>query len=191
MFVSRIIDAFGGKSSSCWTPDDPFIQKKRPILTPFQRENRKIQGVGQKRKVQQTLEFTGLLWRRVRDSNPRFLLGTRHFECRTFDLSDNSPYISSVILAPEECKKNTQERYEIVKSEPAQSPVRWTFSADETAGASKNFTLITLQLIQHQLVLLYHTLTPFATLFPDRLAVLHSRPQKNGNTPRFFCRNVL
>ena len=61
------------------------------------------------------------------------------FECRTFDLSDNSPYISSVILAPEECKKNTQERYEIVKSEPTQSPVRRTFSADETAGASKNF----------------------------------------------------
>ena len=61
------------------------------------------------------------------------------FECRTFDLSDNSPYTSSVILAPEECKKNTQERYEIVKSEPAQSPVRRTFSADETAGASKNF----------------------------------------------------
>ena len=82
-------------------------------------------------------------WRRVRDSNPRFLLGTRHFECRTFDLSDNSPYISSVILAPEECKKNTQERYEIVKSEPAQSPVRRTFSADETAGASKNFECCT------------------------------------------------
>jgi hypothetical protein len=61
------------------------------------------------------------------------------FECRTFDLSDNSPYISSVIPAPEECKKNTQEQYEIVKSEPAQSPVRRTFSADETAGASKNF----------------------------------------------------
>ena len=61
------------------------------------------------------------------------------FECRTFDLSDNSPYTSSVILAPEECKKNTQEQYEIVKSEPAQSLVRWTFSADETAGASKNF----------------------------------------------------
>ena len=70
MFVSCIIDAFGGKSSSCEMPDDPFIQKKRPILTPFQRENRKIQGVGQKRKVQQTLEFTGLFWRRGWDSNP-------------------------------------------------------------------------------------------------------------------------
>lgn len=66
-------------------------------------------------------------------------MGTRHFECRTFDLSDNSPYTSSVILALEECKKNTQEQYEIMKSEPAQSPVRRTFSADETAGASKNF----------------------------------------------------
>ena len=61
------------------------------------------------------------------------------FECCTFDHSDNSPYYSSVILAPEECKKNTQERYEIVKSEPAQSLVRRTFSADETAEASKNF----------------------------------------------------
>uniref|UniRef100_UPI003A910F7E hypothetical protein n=1 Tax=Hominenteromicrobium sp. TaxID=3073581 RepID=UPI003A910F7E len=61
------------------------------------------------------------------------------FECCTFDHSDNSPYYSSVILAPEECKKNTQERYEIAKSEPAQSLVRRTFSADETAEASKNF----------------------------------------------------
>ena len=69
-------------------------------------------------------------------------------------------------------KKNTQERYEIVKSEPAQSPVRRTFSADETAGASKNFELITLQAIQYQLTQLYHTLTPFATLFAGRLARL-------------------
>lgn len=107
------------------------------------------------------------------------------FECRTFDLSDNSPYISSVILAPEECKKNTQERYEIVKSEPAQSPVRRTFSAGETAEASKNITLITLQLIQHQLILLYHTLTPFATLFPDRLAVLQAG-RKKMETPLAF-----
>ena len=76
-------------------------------------------------------------------------MGTRHFECRTFDLSDNSPYYSSVILAPEECKKNTQERYEIVKSEPAQSPVRRTFSADETAGASKDFECSSLQPLRY------------------------------------------
>ena len=71
------------------------------------------------------------------------------FECRTFDLSDNSPYISSVILAPEECKKNTQERYEIVKSEPAQSPVRRTFSVDETAVASKNFESFSLRPLRY------------------------------------------
>ena len=106
-------------------------------------------------------------WRRVRDSNPRFLLGTRHFECRTFDLSDNSPYISSVILAPEECKKNTQERYEIVKSEPVQSPVRRTFSADETAGASKNFesAVMTTSIPLHAG---YHTTLFAAVQHPDR-----------------------
>ncbi len=71
------------------------------------------------------------------------------FEYRTFDLSDNSPYISSVILAPEECKKNTQERYEIVKSEPVQSPVRRTFSVDEAAGASKNFESFSLRPLRY------------------------------------------
>ena len=139
MFVSHIIDAFGGKSSSCWTPDDPFIQKKRPILTPFQRENRKIQGAGQKRKVQQTLEFTGLFWRRVRDSNPRFLLGTRHFECRTFDHSDNSPCISTVFRALRKCKKNRQERYEILKFDPAKTLINQGFSAEKTARANAHF----------------------------------------------------
>ena len=52
------------------TKKHAVLTQKRPILTPFQRENRKIQGVGQKRKVQQTLEFTGLFWRRGWDSNP-------------------------------------------------------------------------------------------------------------------------
>ena len=102
-----------------------------------------------------------------------------------YDLFDSPPYISTVFRALRKCKKNTQERYEIVKSEPTQSPVRRTFSADETTGASKNITLITLQLIQHQLILLYHTLTPFATLFPDRLAVLQSG-RKKMETPLAF-----
>ena len=34
---------------------------------------------------------TFLLWRRVRDSNPRYFR-TQHFECCTFDHSDNSPF---------------------------------------------------------------------------------------------------
>ena len=61
-----------------------------------------------------------------------------------YDLFDSPPYISTVFRALRKCKKNTQERYEIVKSEPAQSPVRRTFSAEETAGASKNFESVPL-----------------------------------------------
>ncbi len=69
------------------------------------------------------------------------LLGTNHMisSRSRYDLFDSPPYISTVFRALRKCKKNTQEQYEIVKSEPAQRPVRWTFSADETAGASKNF----------------------------------------------------
>ena len=73
------------------------------------------------------------------------LLGTNHMisSRSRYDLFDSPPYISTVFRALRKCKKNTQERYEVVKSEPAQSPVRWTFSADETAGASKNFECCT------------------------------------------------
>ena len=49
-------------------------------------------------------------WRRVRDSNPRFLLGTRHFECRTFDLSDNSPCLFSSGFLSRNLLKNSLER---------------------------------------------------------------------------------
>ncbi|WP_440553564.1 hypothetical protein, partial [Vescimonas sp.] len=61
------------------------------------------------------------------------------FECRTFDLSDNSPYTSSVILAPEECKKNTQEQYEILKFDPAKTLINQGFSAEKTARANAHF----------------------------------------------------
>ena len=44
-------------------------------------------------------------WRRVRDSNPRFLLGTQHFECCTFDHSDNSPCLFSSGFLPKNCSK--------------------------------------------------------------------------------------
>ena len=69
------------------------------------------------------------------------LLGTNHMisSRSRYDLFDSPPYISTVFRALRKCKKNTQEQYEIVKSEPTQSPVRRTFSADETTGASKNF----------------------------------------------------
>ena len=51
-----------------------------------------------------SIKITVDFWRRVRDSNPRFLLGTQHFECCTFDHSDNSPYVKPEIL------KNTEDR---------------------------------------------------------------------------------
>ena len=36
-------------------------------------------------------------WRRVRDSNPGCFVSTQHFECCTFDHSDNSPDITNVL----------------------------------------------------------------------------------------------
>ena len=50
------------------------------------------------------------MWRRVRDSNPRFLLGTRHFECRTFDRSDNSPYLFPSVFSAKNLLKNSLGR---------------------------------------------------------------------------------
>ena len=82
-------------------------------------------------------------------------------------------------------RKHKSIRFEILKSEPAQSPVRWTFSAGETAGASKNITLITLQLIQHQLISLYHTLTPLQLFFPIGLQSYKSG-RKKMETPLAF-----
>lgn len=49
-------------------------------------------------------------WRRVRDSNPRFLLGTQHFECCTFDHSDNSPCLFSSGFLSRNLFKNSLER---------------------------------------------------------------------------------
>ena len=58
-------------------------------------------------------------WRRVRDSNPRYFR-TQHFECCTFDHSDNSPCIQMLkrngqnfkrfLLGKTLGKKNRQER---------------------------------------------------------------------------------
>ena len=112
MFVSHIIDAFGGKSSSCEMPDDPFNQKKRPILTPFQRENRKIQGVGQKRKVQQTLEFTGLFWRRGWDSNPCAIARKLISSQPRYDHFDTSPCMSNTVRTPWTSKKRKTKMLE-------------------------------------------------------------------------------
>ena len=49
-------------------------------------------------------------WRRVRDSNPRFLFGTQHFECCTFDHSDNSPCLFSSGFLSRNLLENSLER---------------------------------------------------------------------------------
>ena len=61
------------------------------------------------------------------------------FECRTFDHSDNSPCISTVFRALRKCKKNRQERYEILKFDPAKTLINQGFSAEKTARANAHF----------------------------------------------------
>ena len=53
--------------------------------------------------------------------------GRESFECRTFDHSDNSPCISTVFRALRKCKKNRQERYEILKFDPAKTLINQGF----------------------------------------------------------------
>ena len=65
--------------------------------------------------------------------------GIESFECRTFDHSDNSPYISTVFRALRKCKKNRQERYEILKFDPAKTLINQGFSAEKTARANAHF----------------------------------------------------
>ena len=52
--------------------------------------------------------FRTARWRRVRDSNPRYF-PTQHFECCTFDHSDNSPSMKTITAFREKCKKFMQE----------------------------------------------------------------------------------
>ena len=85
------------------------LTQKRPILTPFQRENRKIQGVGQKRKVQQTLEFTGLFWRSGWDSNPRTLADQTISNRSRYDHFDTTPCMSNTVRTPWTSKKRKNQ----------------------------------------------------------------------------------
>ena len=67
-----------------------------------------------------------------------------HFECRTFDHSDNSPCISTVFRALRKCKKNRQERYEILKLELGKTLINQGFSAEKTARANAHFESVPL-----------------------------------------------
>lgn len=78
-------------------------------------------------------------WRRVRDSNPRFLLGTQHFECCTFDHSDNSPCILFRISSKNFWKELTERTTKYSIFEPEKTLYLWAFLAEQTANSSKNF----------------------------------------------------
>ena len=56
-----------------------------------------------------------------------------------YDLFDSPPYISTVFRALRKCKKNRQERYEILKLELGKTLINQGFSAEKTARASAHF----------------------------------------------------
>ena len=56
-----------------------------------------------------------------------------------YDLFDSPPYISTVFRALRKCKKNRQERYEILKLELGKTLINQGFSAEKTARANAYF----------------------------------------------------
>ncbi len=60
-----------------------------------------------------------------------------------YDRFDSPPYISTVFRALRKCKKNRQERYEILKFDPAKALINQGFSAEETARANAHFECCT------------------------------------------------
>ena len=60
-----------------------------------------------------------------------------------YDRFDSPPYISTVFCALRKCKKNRQERYEILKFDPAKTLINQGFSAEKTAKANAHFECCT------------------------------------------------
>ena len=84
------------------------------------------------------------MWRRAWDSNPRTVFGRQTISSRSrYDLFDSPPYISTVFRALRKCKKNRQERYEILKFELAKTLINQGFSAEKTARANAHFECCT------------------------------------------------
>ena len=61
-----------------------------------------------------------------------------------YDLFDSPPYISTVFRALRKCKKNRQERYEILKLELGKTLINQGFSAEKTARANAHFESVPL-----------------------------------------------
>ena len=60
-----------------------------------------------------------------------------------YDLFDSPPYISTVFRALRKCKKNRQERHEILKLELGKTLINQGFSAEKTARANAHFECCT------------------------------------------------
>ena len=84
-------------------------------------------------------------WRRVRDSNPRFLLRTQHFECCTFDHSDNSPYMLFRISFQKLLERNDGKNNKIFNFRTGESPVFMGFFSGANSQLYKKFRVRTLQ----------------------------------------------
>ena len=71
--------------------------------------------------------------RTKRPSSPKISSRSR------YDHFDSPPYISAVFRALRKCKKNRQERYEILKFDPAKTLINQGFPAEKTAKANAHF----------------------------------------------------
>lgn len=91
-----------------------------------------------KKKSRKTLIFR-TFWRRVRDSNPRFLLGTQHFECCTFDHSDNSPYMLFRFLLKNFSQELTERTTKYLIFEPKKTPDFTGFLSGANSQLFKKF----------------------------------------------------
>ena len=81
-------------------------------------------------------------WRRVRDSNPRFLLGTQHFECCTFDHSDNSPCMLFRISSKNFWKELTERTTKYSIFEPEKTPDFTGFLSGANSQLFKKFRVV-------------------------------------------------
>ena len=89
---------------------------------------------------------------------PRKIKGFRSGSCRIattissrsrYDHFDSPPYILTVFCALRKCKKNRQERYEILKLELVKTLVPQGFPAEETARVNAHFESASLRLLRY------------------------------------------
>ena len=113
-----------------------------------------------KKKSPANLLVYWTFWRRVRDSNPRFLLGTQHFECCTFDHSDNSPCMLFRISSENFWKELTERTTKYSIFEPEKTPDFTGFLSGANSQLYKKFRVspvmttsiplhVSLMLIEH------------------------------------------